>query len=129
MPYIYLKVDDLNGLEKVGSKQCVALVQHYAKLRQTALWKEGKSVMGDLSIVKGTAIATFVGGKYQSLSTGNHAAFYLSQDSRGIFVMDQWKNDKEKPTVSVRHISRKGKLQSGLFRDPSSNADAYSVIE
>ena len=50
MPYIYSKVDNLEGTEKVGSKQCVALLQHYAKLHLTALWKEGKVVMGNLSI-------------------------------------------------------------------------------
>lgn len=129
MPYVYSEVDDLDGIEKVGSKQCVALLQHYVNLRQTALWKEGKSVMGEISIVKGTAIATFVGGKYQSLSTGNHAAFYISQDSSGIWVLDQWKSDKEKPRVSIHHIKKKGKFASGTFIDPSKNADAYSVVE
>lgn len=129
MPYVYLNIDSLKGTVKVGSKQCVALLQHYSKLRQTALWKEGQSVVGDISIAKGTAIATFVGGKYQSLSTGNHAAYYLSQDSAGIWIMDQWKDDKSKPKVSAHYIKRKGKLASGAFLDPSSNADAYSVIE
>lgn len=129
MPYIYLKVDHLEGTEKVGSKQCVALLQHYANLHLTAMWKEGKVVMGNLSIPRGTAIATFVNGKYSNKSTGNHAAFYLAQDSGGIWIMDQWSDPQRKPTVSARYISKKGKLLKGGFVNPSSNADAYSIIE
>ena len=36
MPYIYSKVDDLENTPKVGSKQCVALVQTYARTPLTA---------------------------------------------------------------------------------------------
>jgi hypothetical protein len=28
MPYVYAKVDDLDDTDEVGSKQCVALLQH-----------------------------------------------------------------------------------------------------
>ena len=129
MSYVYPKVDDLEGTDKVGSKQCVALLQYYAKLPQTTTWKEGKSVLDELLLAKGTAIATFVGGKYESLATGNHAAFYVSKDAGGIWVMDQWANMATKPMVSKRYIRRKGKLPKGGYIDPSNNADAYSVIE
>jgi hypothetical protein len=129
MPYVYLKVDDLDGTKKVGSKQCVALLQHYAHLPVTSAWREGKAVAGDYSLAKGTAIATFVEGKYQSHTTGNHAAFYLRQDGGGIWVMDQWADDRSKPSVSERYLRRKGTSSNGRFVDPSNNADAYSVIE
>jgi hypothetical protein len=129
MPYIYSKVDDLEGTDKVGTKQCVVLLQQYAKLPSTQLWTEGVVVVDSLSIPKGTAIATFTAGKYASHATGNHAAFYLSQDACGIWVMDQWANDVTKPTVSKRYIRKKGKDRKGNFIDPSNNADAYSVIE
>lgn len=129
MPYVYPDVDGLQNKPKVGSKQCVALVQHYAKLPSTPFWKEGKSVMDGGSIVKGTAIANFVNGKYQSLSHGNHAAFLISRDANGIWVMDQWSDDKKKPLISKRYISRRGKASDGTFYNPSDNADAYSVIE
>ena len=129
MPYVYANIDNLDGRIKVGSKQCVALLQHYAKLHQTALWKEGKSVVGDISIVKGTAIATFVNGKYPNLRSGNHAAFYISQDVGGIWIMDQWADDEKKKKISSHYIKRKGKLAKGGYVDPSNNADAYSVIE
>ena len=129
MPYIYSKVDTLEGSAMVGSKQCVALLQHYAKLDHTSMWKEGKTVLGTFTIAKGTAIATFVDGRYKSRPTGNHAAFYISQDAGGIWIMDQWANDTKKKTVSKRYITRKGKLQSGQYVRPSDNAEAYSVIE
>ncbi len=129
MSYIFLKVDDLEGTDKVGSKQCVALLQHYAKLPPTSLWKEGKAVLRNLSLTKGTAIATFINGKYQDHATGNHAAFYLGQDANGISVMDQWANDATKPKVSKRYIRKRGKLPDGKYVDPSNNAEAYAVIE
>jgi hypothetical protein len=129
MAYVYAKVDDLEGSDKVGSQQCVALVQHYAKAPLTSSWKEGKSVLGDLTVQKGTAIATFVDGKYQSLPTGNHAGLYVSQDASGIWIMDQWKNEKTKPSVSKRYLRKKGFTKEGKPLDPSNNAEAYSVIE
>ena len=129
MPHIYSKVDTLQGEDMVGSKQCVALLQHYAKLDHTSMWKEGKTVLGTFTIAKGTAIATFVDGRYKSRPTGNHAAFYISQDAGGIWIMDQWANDQKKKTVSKRYIMRMGKLQNGQYVTPSDNADAYSVIE
>lgn len=129
MPYVYSQVNDLDGTEKVGSKQCVALLQHYANLPHTSKWTAGDSVFGNQAILKGTAIATFVDGSYKNLSTGNHAAFYVSQDAKGIWIMDQWLSDTSKPKVSMRHIKPKGKNSDGTFVDPSNNADAYSIIE
>jgi hypothetical protein len=43
--------------------------------------------------------------------------------------MDQWKNDPRKPVVSLRHIPRRGKTKDGKWKDPSNNAEAFSVIE
>jgi hypothetical protein len=86
-------------------------------------------VYGDMTLAKGTAIATFVNGIYQNYGTGNHAAYYISQDATGIWIMDQWSDDVKKPKISKRHIRRKGKLSTGGFIDPSNNADAFSVIE
>jgi hypothetical protein len=129
MSYVYSKVDDLEDTDKVGSKQCVALVQYYAQLPQTANWKEGLKVLGNLATAKGTAIATFVNGKYESHSTGNHAAFYISQDAGGIWVMDQWANDTTKPKVSKRYLRKKGTSTNGGYIDPSNNAEAFSAIE
>lgn len=129
MSYVYVKVDELDETEKVGSHQCVALIQQYAKAPHTSAWKQGKAVKGNMAITKGTAIATFVNGKYPNLGHGNHAAFYLGQDAGGIWVMDQWKDMVKKPKVSKRYLRSKGKWKDGSFADPSNNADAYSIIE
>lgn len=129
MSYLYPDVDNLQGTTKVGTKHCVPLVQVYAKAPVTHLWKEGEKVLGNKTIKKGTAIATFVNGKYGNLPTGNHAALYISQDANGIWVMDQWKDDAAKPTVSKRYLSKKGTAANGSYNNPSNNADAYSVIE
>lgn len=129
MPYVYADVDTLQDTPKVRNKQCVALVQHYKNLPITTTWKEGKAVLGNKDIVKGTAIATFAGGLYLSLPKDNHAAFYISQDADGIWVMDQWADDIKKPKISKRHIQKKGKHPNGKYIDPSNNAEAYSVIE
>ncbi|WP_079433977.1 BPSL0067 family protein [Zoogloea sp. LCSB751] len=129
MPYIYLKTDDLDQTDLVGSHQCVALVQHYAKAPHTSTWREGDKVKGNLTIRRGTAIATFVNGKYASNAHGNHAALYISQDVGGIWVMDQWKGDPKKPKVSKRYILFKGTWKDGSYADPSNNADAFSIIQ
>ena len=130
MPYIFKDVDTLEGRPKVRNKECVALVQHYVTtLPITTTWKEGKAVLGNKDIVKGTAIATFIDGRYLSLRKGNHAAFYISQDANGIVVMDQWADDIKKPKISKRPIRKKGKLPDGTWNDRVDNAEAYSVIE
>jgi len=129
MSYIYSEVDSLDNTAKVGNKQCVALVQYYAKASVILQWKEVEIVFGASNIAKGTAIATFINGKYPNLRHGNHAALYISQDASGIYVMDQWLDDKTKPKVSRRYIRRKGKKSDGSFVDPSNNAEAFSVIE
>ncbi|HMW47015.1 MAG TPA: BPSL0067 family protein [Cellvibrionaceae bacterium] len=129
MTYIYSSVEDLHGMPKVGTKHCVALVQHYAKAPVTGLWKEGAVVLGTSTLKKGTVIATFVNGKYANLPQGNHAALYISQDSGGIWVMDQWKDDVKKPTISKRYIRKLGQNADGSYLDPSNNAGAYRVVE
>ena len=55
MPYVYSDVENLDGTDKVGSKQCVALIQHYARAPNTGAWKEGSAVFGSGTIAKGTA--------------------------------------------------------------------------
>ena len=128
--HVYSDVDKLEGTEKVGSKpnQCVFLIQRYLRAPSATLWVGGDLVFGNSSIAKGTAIATFVHGKYESKSSGNHAALYIIQDDGGITVMDQWADDVKKPMVSSRYIRKKGKDSDGGFVTPSNNADAYSII-
>lgn len=35
MPYIYIEVDKLQGTDKVGDEQCVALVKYYTNAPYT----------------------------------------------------------------------------------------------
>lgn len=125
-PYVYGNVDDLEGKDKVDGGQCVALVKHYAGAPQTGLWTAGAVVRGQLLLAKGTAIATFVSGKYPNKAHGNHAALYISQDASGIRVMDQWTT---KQSISSRVLPFLGRNKDGSFKDPSNNGDAFSVIQ
>lgn len=133
MPFIYSKVAALKDQDKVGSHQCVALLQFYAHLPNTGSWKPGATVLGKQDILPGTAIATFVKGRYRSRSYGNHAAFFLRHEGNGFVVMDQW---KDKPGEVARPISErfirslnKPQKKDGSWPQASDNADAYSIIE
>ena len=74
MPYTCTKVDDLEKTTMVGNHQCVALVRHYAGAPATLAWKQGEAVLGNRLLRKGTAIATFINGKYANHQQGNHPA-------------------------------------------------------
>jgi hypothetical protein len=45
MPYIYAAAKTLGKTKKVGTTDCVALVQHYANAPNHAAWKAGESVL------------------------------------------------------------------------------------
>ena len=114
MPYIYVRVDDLENHEKVGTKQCVALIQTFTDAGMTASWRQGAAVLGNKAMLKGTAIATFVRGRYPNQAHGNHAAFFLRHGPNGFWVMDQWLADQKK--VSRRDIlNRRGGLRTAHF--------------
>lgn len=90
MAYIYARVDELDDSPMVGTQQCVALIRFYANAPATFAWREGDRVMGNTTIKPGTAIATFVNGRYPNNHTGNHAAFCPSYKKKppegGFFV-------------------------------------------
>lgn len=126
MPYVYQEAEALEKMPAVGNKQCVSLIKQFTKAPPSSLWKEGAKVKGNLLLKKGTAIATFVDGKYPNNGTGNHAAFYVSQDAAGIVVVDQWSTSG---TVRKRRLAFLGKDQNGRWITPSNNGDAFSVVE
>jgi hypothetical protein len=107
-------VDELEKKAKVGSKQCVALVQYYAHVPHTGRWKAGQAVLGNYKIMKGTAIATFENGCYPNRSHGNHAAFFVRLGAHGIWMMDQWNDDIKKPVISLRFVESRGVNKDGL---------------
>jgi hypothetical protein len=75
----------------IGTGYCVDFVKAAAGLPRTAAWQEGAEVRGNPDIARGTAIATFESDGSYTSETGNHAAIYLDQDGRGIWVYDQWR--------------------------------------
>lgn len=129
MPHVYREARQLDKKDKIGDKECVTLVKHYTGLGWTGLWREGEKVVGNKNIAQGTAIATFVDGKWPALNTGNHSGFYLGQVSNGIYIMDQWPDMIYKPKISMRFLYRLGKDKNGKYINPPQNADAFSVIE
>ena len=128
MSYIYSDVAELKGKPVVGSRHCVALVQHYAGAPVTANWREGETGVGNATIKPGTAIATFIRGRYPNRAHGNHAALFMGQAINGIYIADQWKADG-KTEISVRLIRSQGKDKRGNYIHASDNADAFSVID
>jgi len=134
MPYVYKDVDKLQFHALVGEGDCVELIKALAPGligKPTSAWRPGARVVDVArTLQRGTAIATFENGHFPHRKTGQHAAFFIATAGAGIYVMDQWKGDQEhKPTVSMRHIGRKGRNKDGSFVDPSNNAEAFSVIE
>lgn len=118
--------------KNLGTGECVALIEAYTNVPRpaAAYWKQGGSVRGNMTLPKDAAIATFVDGKYPSHPSGNHAAFYISQDAGGIWVADQYMTPSGQPSgITKRYLKFKGKLHSGKYIDPSNNGDAFSVIE
>jgi hypothetical protein len=74
----------------VGAGHCVDFVKAAAGMPRTSVWRRGARVRGNSGIARGTAIATFEADGTYTNETGNHAAIYLYQDARGIWVYDQW---------------------------------------
>lgn len=128
MSYVYRDVENLVGEKLVGSGQCVELVKKFTDAGATSGWREGDIAVGNGLLAKGTAIATFVKGRYPNRPHGNHAAFFIRQGINGIHMVDQWVS-KDKVEIGERFIKSKGKNKDGSFKDPSNNADAFSVIE
>ena len=108
----------------IGAGHCVDFVQAAADVPPTFAWQEGATVQGNPHVARGTAIATFeADGSYTSES-GNHAAIYLYQDDRGIWVFDQWQGQP----VHKRLIRFEG--GSGAKRGSKSNdGRRFAVIE
>lgn len=123
MSYRYAEAAKLIGEKWVGSHECVALVQHNANAPTTLHWKEGAKVRGASNLSAGVAIATFSKGRYGNRRHGNHAAFYISQDGKGIWVVEQFRNIKD-GQIAKRYIPFRNGVGSA-----SNDGDAYSVIE
>ncbi len=124
----YVEVNTIPDISEtlVSNGSCAGLVQHYTQVGHTSNWKEGEIVRSNATIRKGTAVATFVNGKYPNNEHGNHAALYVSQEASGVWVVDQWET-LTKP--GKRKLAFLGKNADGSYKDPSNNGDSLSIIE
>ncbi|GHA15423.1 hypothetical protein GCM10008090_26220 [Arenicella chitinivorans] len=102
----------------VGDGHCVSLIKRCSGAPDTVDWRPGETVL-NADLTPGTIIATFKGNRYPS-RRGYHAAIYIEQDERGIWVWDQWVG---KP-VHRRLIRIRG--DDAL---PSNSAQAYRVVK
>ncbi len=122
-PYIAASPEAFEG-SVIGAGYCVDFVKVAAGVPRTAAWQEGVRVRGNPDIARGTAIATFeLDGSYTSES-GNHAAIYLDQDDRGIWVYDQWRGQP----VHKRLIRFEGGSGS-KWGSKSNDGMRFAVIE
>jgi hypothetical protein len=138
MGYTYNDVDKLaeGKTPNVDSGECVDIVKELVpglKGRPTSSWRAGAWVMeAGASIPRGTAIATFdKNGKFPQRRTGQHAALVLRVMPSGIWVVDQWRNNRGKITRRFLQIPipRLQHNADGSFRDASNNPLAFRVIE
>lgn len=102
----YQDVKALIDLDRsVGTGECVSLVQTYVpEIGNTSTWRPGPNVksLDDDILPPGTVIATFWNKTYPSRSGGNHAAFYLGHNEKGIQVVEQWRGSSPKEAKSKR---------------------------
>jgi hypothetical protein len=123
MPYV-AGPKFLEQADVVGNGQCVTLVKKLTGAPASSLWQEGDKI-GDIfhagkSIPRGTAIATFVCGKYPNYFDGNHAAIFIRHVPNGIEVFDQWSGTKPgKRTIRFGMPKKSGRGRM---------AENYSVV-
>jgi hypothetical protein len=122
-PYVAARPAAFEG-HVVGAGHCVDFVKASAGAPRTAAWQPGAEVHRNPHIAPGTAIATFeADGSYTSES-GNHAAIYLYQDDRGIWVYDQWQGQPVHKRL-IRFAGGSG----GKWGSKSNDGTRFAVIE
>jgi hypothetical protein len=129
--YFVCKDPDSYLTKVVGDGQCAVFVQVAAGAPTHLAWKEGKKIKKlDAPLPKGTAIATFIDGKYPSHTHGNHAAIYVGQNAEGLQVYDQWcKKDKLTGKIEYQPVHPRTIYFSHTHGLLSNNGNAFSVIE
>ena len=122
-PYIAPRPEAFEG-RVIGAGHCVDFVKAAAGVPRSAAWKEGAEVRGNPDIAPGTAIATFESDGSYTSESGNHAAIYLDQDGRGIWVYDQWRGQP----VHKRLIPFEGG-SGAKWGSKSNDGRRFAVIE
>lgn len=87
---ITFHASDEEGLGAVQENQCALLVQAFG-VRETRRWRKGPHVKSCASIPPGTVVATMRDGVYYSDHSGrSHVGIFISKDSAGMTLIDQW---------------------------------------
>lgn len=136
--YIYEAAGSLENKPKVRDGECVALVQVYTNAPHSSAWRQGERVVESSGLRAGTAIATFVRGRFpRARELRRHAAFFLRygpRDASGhalyFWVIEQYNHPPIKK-IQARQIKMKagGQRVDGSWAEASNNPDAYFVIE
>ena len=122
-PYIAARPEAFEG-HVVGAGYCVDFVRAAAGVPRTDAWQEGAEVYGNPQVPRGTAIATFGSDGSYTSESGNHAAIYLYQDDRGLWVYDQWQGQ----AVHKRLIRFEGG-SGAKWGSKSNDGTRFAVIE
>ena len=137
MPFVYAQAGKLQDEANAGDGDCVDLIKKYFIGLQTVsaydCWRAGENVMEARNrLTPGTAIATFVNGRYpRSDQIPKHAAIFLrSAGAGGIWVMDQWKQ-RDGIRARMIHIARPREVPdaAGVWPRANNVAQAFYVIE
>lgn len=133
--FVLQNPDNVAGAPYLNSNkeaQCVEFVRKVTCAPATQFWRQGMKVQGNESkIPRGTAIATFIDGRYPSKKTGNHAAIFLKKTHDGIEVMDQYRSKGKISPRIIRYKSAEAieaEKKRGKY-SPSNDATSYSVIK
>jgi len=139
--FVYSQAGPLENKPKVRTGECAALVQEYTHAPHTTLWRPGVRVLESnvpgQKLESGTAIATFVNGRYPfHEGQHRHAAFFLRYGApdrdglpSGFWVVEQW-NHPPLDHIQARFLKRRGKIQAnGEYPNASNNAEAFYVIQ
>jgi hypothetical protein len=126
-PYIYRGGDFSARQTYIGvNQECVALVRSLANAPAHEQWTEGIKLRDalklPLGITGGTAIATFVNGRFPS-QHGYHAALFIraAPGGSGVVVFDQWRGHL--PQQRTIYFDRPGQHSA------SDRAEAFSIIK
>lgn len=122
--------------DRNGEAQCVQLIKTTMGAPPTKQWKQGQKVQKGVYIAPGTAIATFDENGNYPQNTGDkaarnqHAAIYIGQDERGIWVVDQANSRKPEDKAAKRDKIIQTRLIPWDRTDKgvSNNGSAFSVI-
>ena len=113
-----------------GSRECAVAVKALTGAPATSLWRRGKKVKGNNSILQGTAIATFPDkGSDGKFHYKGHAAIFVKHTSDGIEVYDQWGGGAVLPGQTLPGTPfHKRTIRYG-GRRVSNDAEEFYVIE